>query len=47
MSQMYLEEKMQLHTLYKYVQKINVFLISLYEDILYCIAVYFPLFCLH
>lgn len=38
---------MHLYTLHKYVQKINIFLISLYEGIHYCIAMYFPLFCLH
>lgn len=39
--------KAHLYTLYKSVQKINIFLISLYEDVFYCIAVYFPLFCLY
>lgn len=44
-SQTYSLGKVHLYTLYKNVQKNNIFLTSLYEDVFYCIAVYFPLFC--
>lgn len=46
-SQTYSSGKVHLYTLHKNVQKNNTFLTGLYEDIFYCIAVYFSLFYLH